>query len=237
MSTTIKEIAAAMSTTTKEEAMTDINTIPTLDSVISADDVRQKGGGKFAASYVPWGKISQLLREHAPDWQPIAVPDQEGNMAHAAPDGSFYLMMAFRHVDGQTTQPVPHAVMDHKMTAKKNPDARDIADAFVRGMCKAAALSFGLGIEMWTGDPLDDEEAPPKQERTYGATDHAKRVESQPQPWDSREHAEEALKNCLSKDQLQRWTDKTRASQFIGLDRDELLTSYNEHLETLNEVQ
>ena len=148
--------------------MTDTNTIPTLDSVISADDVRQKGGGKFAANYIPWSKISQLLREHAPGWQPIAVPDQEGNMAHAAPDGSFYLMMAFRHVDGQTTQPVPHAVMDHKMAAKKSPNARDIADAFVRGMCKAAALTFGLGIEMWTGDPLDGNEATPERVESIG---------------------------------------------------------------------
>jgi len=214
-----------MSTTTKEETMTDTNTIPTLDSVISADDVRQKGGGKFAASYVPWGKISQLLREHAPGWQPIAVPDQEGSMAHAAPDGSFYLMMAFRHVDGQTTQPVPHAVMDHKMTAKKNPDARDIADAFVRGMCKAAALTFGLGIEMWTGDPLDDDDV----------LHVPKRIEPKPQGWDSREHAEQALKLCRQPDELQRWTSKTRASSFIGLDREELLTAYNDHLEIINE--
>ena len=212
-----------MSTATKEETMTDINTIPARDSVISADDVRQKGGGKFAANYIPWGKISQLLREHAPGWQPIAVPDQEGNMAHVAPDGSFYLMMAFRHVDGQTTHPGPHAVMDHKMTAKKNPDARDIADAFVRGMCKAAALTFGLGIEMWTGDPLDDDKPEP-------ASIQPKRGE----PWDSREHAQEALKVCRSDQELERWRAKSKASNFIGLDKEELLTAYNEHLDALN---
>lgn len=142
--------------------MKDTQNLPALDAVLTTDDTRRKGTGSYSVTYAPWGKISQLLRKHAPGWQPIAIPRQDGlEMTHLAPDGSRYLMMAFEHLDGRRTQPVPHAIMDNKMHAKKTVDSRDIADSFVRGMCKAAALTFGLGIEMWTGDPLDEGEPEP----------------------------------------------------------------------------
>lgn len=142
--------------------MTKNEAIPSLDAVITPDDTRNKGTGSYSVRYAPWGKISQLLRKHAPGWQPIAIPNDHGFISHEAPDGSRFLMMAFEFTDGRRTQPVPHAIMDNKMNAKKTVDARDIADGFVRGMCKAAALTFGLGIEMWTGDPLDEEPQPVK---------------------------------------------------------------------------
>lgn len=139
----------------------DTKTIPALDAVLTPDDTRNKGTGSYSVRYAPWGKISQLLRKHAPGWQPIAIPNDHGFITHEAPDGSRFLMMAFEFTDGRRTQPVPHAIMDNKMNAKKDVDARDVADGFVRGMCKAAALTFGLGIEMWTGDPLDEGEPEP----------------------------------------------------------------------------
>jgi len=140
----------------------DTKTIPALDAVLTPDDTRNKGTGSYSVRYAPWGKISQLLRKHAPGWQPIAIPNDHGFITHEAPDGSRFLMMAFEFTDGRRTQPVPHAIMDNKMNAKKQVDARDVADGFVRGMCKAAALTFGLGIEMWTGDPLDEGEPEPE---------------------------------------------------------------------------
>ena len=208
--------------------------LPRLDHVISGEDVRQKGGGKFAASYVPWGKISQLLREHAPGWQPYAQPAADNSMAHAAPNGTFYMLLGFRHPDPEMpdTELVPHAIMDHQMRAKTNPDARDIADAYVRGMCKAAALLFGLGIEMWTGDPLDDDDEPaPRKVQAKQAPPRDPEPKVMPakiEPWDSREHAEQALDLCTNPEQLTAWAGKTKASGFQGLDRDELLTAYKE---------
>ena len=141
---------------------TETQNFPALDAVVTPQDTRSKGGGSYSINYIPWGKISQLLREHAPGWQPITVPSQSGEDTHVAPDGSRYLKIAFQHVDGRQTCPVPHAIMDNRMNSKKTVDSRDIADGFVRGMCKAAALTFGLGIQMWTGDPLDDDEQPVK---------------------------------------------------------------------------
>jgi hypothetical protein len=216
--------------------------LPRLDHVISGDDVRQKGGGKFAASYVPWGKISQLLREHAPGWQPYAEPAADGSMAHAAPNGTFYMLLGFRHPDPEMpdTELVPHAVMDHQMRAKTNPDARDIADSYVRGMCKAAALLFGLGIEMWTGDPLDDDDDAPPARKVQAKKARSRDLDDVVMPlkiegWDSREHAAEALKLCGDMDQLAAWTHKTKASGFQGIDRDELREAFQERKAMIEE--
>lgn len=130
--------------------------LPRLEDVVSADDVSQKGGGKFAADYVNWARIAHYLREEASGWMPIAEPNQQGGIVHDAPDGSGYLLIGFTHADHGATTKIPHAVMDHTMRAKSNPDARDISDAFVRGMCKAAALLFGLGWKLWSkDDPME----------------------------------------------------------------------------------
>ena len=137
-------------------------TLPALDAVITPEDTRSKGSGSYSINYVPWGKISQLLRKHAPGWEPIMIDSKDGGPEHRAPDGSYYLMISFEHADGRRTKPVPHAIMDNRMNAKKTVDSRDISDGFVRGMCKAAAMTFGLGIEMWTGDPLDEGDTPAK---------------------------------------------------------------------------
>lgn len=193
---------------------------PKLDDIVKAEDVETKGGGRFAASYVNWSRIARYLREHAPGWQPFCVPADAGGMAQQAPDGSYFLLIGFvHHESGARTETVPHAVMDHKMQAKKQPDARDISDAFVRGMCKAAALLFGLGWQLWSkDDPLSREDEPQAVK-----TEPAK-VEG----WDSREHAEQSLGRCTDQEQLVRWATKTRASGFQGLDRIELLEAYNE---------
>jgi hypothetical protein len=204
-------------------------TYPHLDDVVKAEDVETKGGGKFAANYVNWARIARYLREHAPGWQPYAQPNADGGLSHAAPNGTFYMLIGFRHPDPEIvdTELVPHAIMDHQMRAKTNPDARDVADSYVRGMCKAAALLFGLGWQLWSkDDPLSRDEEPP------AARVEPKHVEA----WDSREHAEQALTLCTTNDHLRRWADKTRASKFQGLDRDELLEAYQERTAILNEA-
>ena len=202
---------------------------PKLDDIVKVNDVETKGGGRFAASYVNWARIARYLREHAPGWQPFCTPGEGGGIAQQAPDGSYYLLIGFENSEGRRAQVVPHAVMDHKMQAKKAPDARDISDAFVRGMCKAAALLFGLGWQLWSkDDPLsrddDDDDGDPVR------TEPAK-VEG----WDSRQHAEKALGICTEKSHLFRWAEKTRCSGFQGLDRDELLEAYKERLAIVEE--
>ncbi len=203
-------------------------TYPRLDDVVKADDVSKKGGGNFAADYVNWARIAFYLREHGDGWQPVAVENREtGDIAHRAPDGSYYLLIAFDHPSGRRTSPVPHAVMDHRMQAKKNPDARDISDAFVRGMCKAAALLFGLGWKLWSkDDPLErDEPAPAPKPKTPAL-----------EPFPLKEHALSALENVKDMPSFKAWGARVKASNITGDDLAELRDAGQEHMAILKEA-
>jgi hypothetical protein len=204
-------------------------TYPRLDDVVKADDVSKKGGGNFAADYVNWARIAFYLREHAPGWQPYAKPAEDGGIAHRAPDGSAYLLIGFRHADPEMTDTelVPHAVMDHRMQAKKEPDARDISDAFVRGMCKAAALLFGLGWKLWSkDDPMERDEPAPKPKPPI--------IDIEPFPL--KEHALEALKNVKDKKSYKEWGVRVNASKIIGADLEDLREAGQEHMAILKEA-
>lgn len=201
-------------------------TYPRLDDVVKADDVSKKGGGNFAADYVNWAKIAFYLREHGDGWQPVAVENREtGDIAHRAPDGSYYLLIAFDHPSGRRTSPVPHAVMDHRMQAKKEPDARDISDAFVRGMCKAAALLFGLGWKLWSkDDPLERDEPAPKPKKPAL------------EPFPLKEHALAALENVKDMPSFKAWGARVKASKIVGDDLAELRDAGQEHMAILKEA-
>lgn len=203
-------------------------TYPRLDDVVKADDVSKKGGGNFAADYVNWARIAAYLREHGDGWQPVAVENREtGDIAHRAPDGSYYLLIAFDHPSGRRTSPVPHAVMDHRMQAKKEPDARDISDAFVRGMCKAAALLFGLGWKLWSkDDPLERDAPAPKPKPPI--------IDIEPFPL--KEHALEALKNVTDKKSYKEWGVRVKASKIVGADLEDLREAGQEHMAILKEA-
>jgi hypothetical protein len=203
-------------------------TYPRLDDVVKADDVSKKGGGNFAADYVNWARIAFYLREHAPGWQPYACPAREdGGIAHRAPDGSCYLLLGFIGPEGQATQLIPHAVMDHRMQAKKEPDARDISDAFVRGMCKAAALLFGLGWKLWSkDDPMERDAPAPKPKPPI--------IDIEPFPL--KEHALEALKNVSDKKSYKEWGVRVKVSKIIGADLEDLRDAGQEHMAILKEA-
>jgi hypothetical protein len=40
--------------------------LPYLAGVVTANDVRQKGSGSYAADFVSWAKIMQLINKNAP---------------------------------------------------------------------------------------------------------------------------------------------------------------------------
>lgn len=133
-------------------------TIPNLKGIVTNEMVRQIGSGSYAAKYVPWSKIAELLNEHAPGWFPELVPDAEGKDYHRAPKGA-YLKIRFRNIDsGAVTPEYIQAVQDnrHKSIAYEQIDSRDVSDTSRRGFALAAAAVFNLGIELWTRDPLED---------------------------------------------------------------------------------
>ena len=141
-----------------------MNEIPNLAGVATKDLVEQIGGGKFSASYINWARTINLLHQHAPGWLVNYVTNNDGGLVHKAPGAGGFLLIGFEHVDGTSTPPLPQAVMDHR----NNPipyekiSARDITDTQRRGMCMAAAMTFGLGYELWAKMPLESGYAAPE---------------------------------------------------------------------------
>lgn len=140
--------------------------IPNLAGVATKDLVEQIGGGKFSASYINWARTINLLHQHSPGWMVNYVTNNDGGLVHKAPGLGGYLLIGFEHVDGTATPPLPQAVMDHR----NNPipydkiSARDITDTQRRGMCMAAAMTFGLAYELWAKMPLESGYAAPEPE-------------------------------------------------------------------------
>lgn len=140
--------------------------LPNLAGVATSEMVEHIGTGKYAAAYVNWSRTMALLREHAPGWQPELVHAPDGYILHQAPVGG-YLMIRFRNGE-TTTPPVPQAIMDNRNAAipLDKITARDITDTHRRGVCMAAAFTFGLAYELWAKLPLEsgyaDEPAKPQ---------------------------------------------------------------------------
>lgn len=133
-----------------------MTTLPNLAGVATADLVESIGGGNFKASYINWSRTLNLLRQHAPGWMPELVPNAAGSILHDAPQGA-YLLIRFRHLDGTVTPEVPQAVMDSRNAAipYAKVTARDITDTHRRGVCMAAAFTFGLAYELWAKVALE----------------------------------------------------------------------------------
>lgn len=130
--------------------------LPNLAGVATDNLVEKVVGGSFQASYINWSRTMHLLREHAPGWLPELVADASGDVLRKAPVGG-YLLIQFRHADGRWTPPVPQAIMDNRNAAIPfdRITARDITDTHRRGVCMAAALTFGLAYELWAKIPLE----------------------------------------------------------------------------------
>jgi hypothetical protein len=130
--------------------------IPNLAGCATADLVETIGGsGTFRASYINWARTLNLLREHAPGWLPEVVQAGDGSLLHPAPVGC-YMLIRFRNGDS-VTPAVPQAVMDthNKAIPRDKVTARDVTDTHRRGVCLAAAFTFGLAYELWAKMPLE----------------------------------------------------------------------------------
>lgn len=136
--------------------------IPNLAGAATADLVETiSGSGSFKASYINWSRTVQVLREKAPGWMPELVRNHDGGMLHRAPAGA-YLLIRFRHLDGTVTPEVPQAIMDARNNSipLEKITARDVTDTHRRGVCMAAAFTFGLAYELWAKMPLETGYAP-----------------------------------------------------------------------------
>ena len=143
-------------------------TIPNLAGVIKKDDIYQKGGGSFKASYVAWAKTSQLLREHAPGWS-FHLAAKDGNYVWEAPDGTGYLMCYFavdrEHREKHGNMPLfPFPIMDNRNMPVKleKISSRIFTDSHRRALCACAAFTFGLAYELWADEEVLEAGAQPE---------------------------------------------------------------------------
>ncbi len=125
--------------------------LPYLAGVVTANDVRQKGSGSYAADFVSWAKIMQLINEKAPGWMPQLGMSPEGGHVFKAPNDTGYLQVCFVHNEEGETMEWPQAIMDNRNNpiAYEKITARDVTDTHRRAICSAAAAFFSLGYELW----------------------------------------------------------------------------------------
>lgn len=161
--------------------------IPNLAGIATADLVDQIGAGSFKASYINWSRTMHLLRDNAPGWLPELAKTDSGSILWEAPVGVF-LMIYFRHTDGTCTPAVPQAIMDTRNAAVPTSKitARDITDTHRRGVCMAAALTFGLAYELWAKVALESGYGgqPEKPERGSPGVSETGRVSPSDGVWD-----------------------------------------------------
>lgn len=128
---------------------------PNLAGVITLSDIKQKGSGSYAADYIPWAKVMQLLNQHCNGWVPELLNSHEGGVVHKAPNGTGFLCIQF--VNGDYGTPVwPYAITDNRNNpiAFDKISSRDIADSHRRGLCSAAAAFFSLAYELWAREEV-----------------------------------------------------------------------------------
>lgn len=132
--------------------------LPNMKGVATDDLVEKVQGGNFQASYINWSRTMQMLRDKAPDWMPELVPATDGGFIHVMPGVGAALMIRFRNMaNGTVTPAVPQAIMDNRNNSVPldKISARDFTDTHRRGVCMAAAFTFGLAYELWAKMPLE----------------------------------------------------------------------------------
>jgi len=144
--------------------------LPNLAGVIKTSDLYKKM--KF--DYVPWAKVAQLLREHAPGWQFFLKPSNPNgdifSYVHAAPDDTGFLMGYFEHIDtGKQTSPNVFAITDNanRPIQLERISCNSIQNSHRRCLCACACKDFGLAYELWAQIEIEEETkvTPPSKKR------------------------------------------------------------------------
>ena len=177
--------------------------LPNLAGIATKDLVEQIGSSKFSASYINWARTMNLLHQHAPGWMVDYQTGSDDSMVHRAPGMGGYLMIRFRHIDGTATPALPQAVMDHR----NNPipfdkiSARDITDTQRRGMCMAAAMTFGLAYELWAKMPLESGYVAPEPEPEMTSRPASKTITNAAEPVEQAPKVSDPSETPLTEDE------------------------------------
>jgi hypothetical protein len=208
--------------------MPDITPVyPQLAGVITLSDVKQKGTGSYAADYVAWAKVMQLINQHANGWLPELIAADDSCFVHRAPDGTGYLCIQF--VNGNSSTPIwPFPITDARNNAipYDKISARNFTDSHRRGICSAAAAFFSLAFELWAREEVaasaESVETQPEIQLQQDAPKPApKQRKKDPEPTkvppsaDSEANIKQGLiDNCV--DLIQRKLDRTQQIAWIA---------------------
>jgi len=212
-------------------------TIPNLAGVIKKDDIYQKGGGSFKASYVAWAKTSQLLREHAPGWS-FHLSAKDGNYVWEAPDGTGYLMCYFavsrEHREKHGNMPLfPFPIMDNRNMPVKleKISSRILTDSHRRALCACAAFTFGLAYELWADEEVLEAGAQPEKPKPKASNTPPPNDGSLKKTFASAIKAANDLKSL--ENYRTKFTTRHEQGALTDTERDELLEAYMEKEESL----
>jgi len=212
-------------------------TIPNLAGVIKKDDIYQKGGGSFKASYVAWAKTSQLLREHAPGWS-FHLAAKDGNYVWQAPDGTGYLMCYFavdrEHREKHGNMPLfPFPIMDNRNMPVKleKISSRIFTDSHRRALCACAAFTFGLAYELWADEEVLEAGVQPEKPKAKASNTPPPNDGSLKKTFASAIKAANDLKSL--ENYRAKFTTRHEQGGLTDTERDELLEAYMEKEESL----
>ena len=212
-------------------------TIPNLAGVIKKDDIYQKGGGSFKASYVAWAKTSQLLREHAPGWT-FHLAAKDGNYVWEAPDGTGYLMCYFavdrEHREKHGNMPLfPFPIMDNRNMPVKleKISSRILTDSHRRALCACACFTFGLAFEIWADEEVLEAGVQPEKPKPKASNIPPPNDGSLKKTFVSAIKAANDLKSLET--YRTKFTDRHQQGALTDAERDELLEAYMEKEESL----
>jgi len=131
---------------------------PNLSSVITTDDVSQKGTGSYKADYVNWCRVSKLLLDHAPGFQFHLAHYVDSSHVWKAPNGTGYVVGYFTGPNGERTPDFPQAIMDNRNNpvVYEKVTARDLTDTHRRALAACAAFTFGLAWQLWAREEIEN---------------------------------------------------------------------------------
>tara|TARA_R110000824_G_scaffold131365_7_gene293390 strand:- start:319 stop:1104 length:786 start_codon:yes stop_codon:yes gene_type:complete len=136
-----------------------------------SDKIETRGGGKFEARYLSWAHAIRLLKtrhpeievgyEYCEDGRPYFIQEyiEEGVTETQA----YILVYLSRYpTSSQKTRSIFYPVMDKRFDVLIRPNLRAISDALLRAAVKAIAFHTGIGLPLYTGEDLPDNNDIPK---------------------------------------------------------------------------
>ena len=117
----------------------------------------------FAADYISWAKVAQVVRKHAPGWKCEIKATPEGSRLWRAPDDTCCLMFFWVDPEGNCHEDFPYAVTSNNKPIKIDQvSSRVMTDNHRRGFCAAACFQFGAAWQLWAREEI---EAAPVEEK------------------------------------------------------------------------